>query len=253
MSDVTLRRPISWSSYALTHVGNVRKNNEDAVLSQPQLKLWAVADGMGGHAVGDLASQRLVEALANLGHIESLGHFSDLVEDRIHLVNEQLLDYSARALSGAMIGSTIVTLLVRGESAVCLWAGDSRLYRVRGAQVQQVSSDHSQVQEWVDQGLISAEEAQHHPQANVITRAVGVQPVLQVDFEAFRVYGGETLLLCSDGLSGVVSEQEISALLAQGDAQQCCQALLDRALKNGSKDNVSVIVIKAESGGIAQH
>lgn len=248
MISNTCPRPIAWKSCAISSVGTVREVNEDSVIEVPEAQLWAVADGMGGHQVGDVASQKIVGALQYLDADERMSDFVSNVEDRLISVNEQLIEYAEVMLDDGTIGSTIVALLIRDRLGVCAWVGDSRLYRYRNNLLTQLSRDHSQVQEMVSMGMLSAQEAQSHPQGNVITRAVGAEPELFVDLNAFSIYLGDVFLLCSDGLYNSIAEADIARILHQRNVDAAAQALIDKALENGATDNVSVIVVRGEAG-----
>ena len=243
-TDVTVRRPLQWVWAAATNTGCVRALNEDAVVARPDIGLWAVADGMGGHDAGNVASGMIAEALSQLARPQRLSDFITAVEESIGDVNRRLLEYSEIMLEGRVVGSTFVGLLVCGEVGMCLWMGDSRLYRYRRNELVQLSRDHSEVAELVRSGVITPEEARHHPDANVITRAVGTSDELFVDLELFDAKVGDTLLLCSDGLYNCVTPDEIASCLSAG-AEDAANRLIDTALANGAPDNVSVVVIKA--------
>lgn len=251
MRDTTYRRPIHWACHAATHAGAVRELNEDAILSQGNNDHWAVADGMGGHEVGDLASQKIVEALAQLTVPEPLPDAVDSVEDCLINVNRDLQHYALQYLDGATMGSTLVDLMIRGRVGVCLWAGDSRLYRFRKHQLTQLSRDHSQVEDMLRTGVISAEEARGHRCSNVITRAVGVEESLYLDVRLFEVQLGDLYLLCSDGLHGVVEPYTIADILACREPEQSVEKLVDAAVAAGAPDNISAIVIKGEPGPVS--
>jgi serine/threonine protein phosphatase PrpC len=234
---------ITWTSAAASDVGGKRKINEDALLARPEAGLWAVADGMGGHAAGDVASNAIVHPLTQIERPESLPDFVDAVEDVLIDVNQQLRDYARDQLGGRTVGSTVVTLLLSQRTGVCLWAGDSRLYRLRNGQLTRLSRDHSAVQEMVEAGAITQAEADHHPKSNVITRAVGGAETLYVDSAVFAPEAGDTYLLCSDGLYNEVSEDSIRRKLAL-DQDEAVQRLIAEALHNGGRDNVSVVIVK---------
>lgn len=247
-TDRTFRRPIEWRSGTRTDVGAVRSVNEDALIALPQAGLWAVADGMGGHEVGDVASRMIIESLSQLESFERLSDFVDQVEETVLDVNRQILDYADVMLDNATMGSTLVALLIRGRVGVCLWAGDSRLYRLRNHQLTQLSRDHSHVQELVEMGVITPEEAINHPHSNVITRAVGVEEDAFVDITVFNTQIGDTFLLCSDGLYNTVNDNEIASVLNKRDTQQMAEELVSISLARGAPDNVSVVVVKGEPG-----
>ncbi len=249
MSDKTFRRPIEWHCGARTDRGRVRELNEDALIARPDIRLWAVADGMGGHQVGDVASRIIVESLAESNGSLRLSTFVDEIEQKLRDANQRIMHYASTMFEeGATMGSTLVSLLICGRVGVSLWLGDSRLYRLRNQQLTQITSDHSHVQELVRMGAITAEEAADHPQSNVITRAVGVDEEGLVDMAVFNVQMGDTFLLCSDGLHNTVDQQKIRMLLSRHDAQGAADALVAASLENGAPDNVSVIVIKGEPG-----
>ncbi len=191
----------TWNSACITDVGNRRKENQDACLDLPEAGLWVVADGMGGHQQGGVASHMLVDGLAEVTRRARFSEFVDEVEDRILAVNDRLVDLSERAEEPIIIGSTVVALLAFGAYCVCLWAGDSRIYLYRGGRLTQLTRDHSQVEEMLEQGAITREQAENHPSANVIDRAVGAERELHVDAELQLMRAGDRFLLCSDGLT----------------------------------------------------
>lgn len=236
---------LTWTSAHATDVGAKRKINEDSLMVRPEDGFWAVADGMGGHAAGDVASAAITHALTHLQRDPELADFVDAVEDVILAVNQQLRDYARNELGGRTVGSTVVSLILNERTGVCLWAGDSRLYRLRAGQLSRVSRDHSAVQELVDAGVITAAQAQGHPNSNVITRAVGGNEVLYVDAAVFAPEPGDTYLLCSDGLYNEVNDDSIRRKLGF-DAPGAAARLLQEALDNGARDNVSLVVVKLE-------
>ena len=222
----------------------VRKLNEDACLEHASHYIWAVADGMGGHDAGDYASQRVVNALSSLPGSKSLGSMVESVRAQLRSVNTQLAE-EAQKRQVQLIGSTAVVLLAYDTHAVVVWAGDSRAYRFRSGELEQLTQDHSQVQELVAQGRITPEQAVHYPGSNIITRAVGVADQLRLDSEMIEVQEGDLFLLCSDGLYNEVSDEEIREALAVGDCKYSCDLLIERALARGARDNVTVVVIRA--------
>ncbi|MDT6960159.1 protein phosphatase 2C domain-containing protein [Cupriavidus sp. SZY C1] len=238
-----------WSSAACTDVGRVRERNEDACLAMPEHGIWVVADGMGGHAVGDFASRAIVQALAALPRADSLDAAVDHARIAMQTVNQLLIDEAAR-LKVRVIGSTVVILLACERQCSCLWAGDSRLYLFRDGHLKQLSRDHSQVERLKARGLITAEEARHHPAHNTITRAVGASTTLDLERLTLEIGDGDLFLLCSDGLSNEVEDDQIAAVLAADPhPTRAADALLKQALDNGGRDNVSVVVIRAEDIG----
>jgi serine/threonine protein phosphatase PrpC len=224
-------------SAARSHVGG-RNANEDRVLARPEKGLWAVADGMGGHAGGEAASSLVVEALAGVPRCDSGFAFLNEVSHRLQGVNHALL-----ARSG---GSTVVALLVHEGHYACLWAGDSRTYLLRGRRLDRLTRDHSLVQELVDAGALTPGEARNHPRANVITRAVGVSETLQLEKRHAPIEPGDTFLLCSDGLFGVMTDDEIADSLSHRDLETAADELLDEALRRRTRDNVSLVLVRAQ-------
>lgn len=236
-----------WQFCALTDQGVRRKHNEDAVVAVPGIALWAVADGMGGHEAGDVASRMVTDALAAVKRPDNFSLFIDAVEAALVAVNDAMREHAGKEFSGRMMGSTVVAMLAGQGYGACVWAGDSRLYRLRAGNFEPLSRDHSQVQRLVDAGVLSEEEADSHPNANVITRAVGGAAALVVDVVMFDILPGDRFLLCSDGLYNEISREQIAATLGQGSVAQCARSLIDQAVQNGARDNVSVIVIDPEA------
>ncbi|TQV76421.1 serine/threonine-protein phosphatase [Aliikangiella marina] len=244
MSDSTIRRKVKWESAADTNVGMVRQANEDSILSRPEVNLWAVADGMGGHAVGDVASRMIKEVLERVSCEGALDKVVDEIEDALLTVNQQILQYSQTVLDNKVIGSTVVAMIIVGKVGICFWVGDSRLYRYRKGVLEQLTRDHSRVEELVQQGVLKPEEAQNHAESNVITRAVGVDDDFVVDVQAFDVQVKDTFLLCSDGLYNMLTNEEIALHLTEPFLEDRVRHLIENALDNGAPDNVSAIVIK---------
>ncbi len=243
-------RPIDWIAASATDVGTVREVNEDAVILRPEIGLWAVADGMGGHEVGDIASEKVVEALARVENFEFLSDIVDAVDDALIDANQEIIDYSREQLENASMGSTVVSLIMRGRVGICIWVGDSRLYRLRGGALSQLSRDHSQVEEMLQMGMLTPEQAENHPDSHVITRAIGGEDELYIDINIFSLQIGDTYLLCSDGLYNAVEIADLEQYLSLRSPQQSCEELLSLALGNSARDNVSLIVIKGEPGKV---
>lgn len=250
MSEHTFRRPIEWKSGDKTDRGAVREINEDALLARDEIKFWAVADGMGGHRVGDLASAMIVDELIKFDGCERLSDCVDEIDAAVLKVNHDIIEHAHTYFSeNATMGSTLVSLVIRGQVGVCLWAGDSRLYRLRNNHLSQLTTDHSHVQELLAMGSITPEEVEGHPHANVITRAVGVEEELVVDLNVFNTQMGDVFLLCSDGLHNSVSEQDIVRILGTAlEPEEAAEQLVEASLAAGAPDNVSVVVIKGEAG-----
>ncbi|MBE3639053.1 PP2C family protein-serine/threonine phosphatase [Mangrovicoccus algicola] len=228
---------------AATHVGCVRKLNEDAILALPAHRIWAVADGMGGHEGGDFASRAVTDAIAALPvDLAPAGMMAGL-RDAILSAHECILAESDRRARGP-IGATVVALILSEDHFAAFWAGDSRLYSFRAGQLDMLSTDHSMVAELVAAGGLSWEEAEQLPHANVITRAVGVGAALDLDKIRGRLAPGERFLLCSDGLTRHVGGPELAGILGAAPLEHAADALVARALAAGGSDNVSAIVVE---------
>jgi serine/threonine protein phosphatase PrpC len=201
-----------------------------------------VADGMGGHENGALAAGMIADAVRHAA-------FPPLFEDRqaallalLHASNAAI--FAEAEARGRRMGSTVVALLIEGERFMVVWAGDSRIYLLRGGQLVQITSDHTQVQAMVDAGQLDAEAAIGHPYAHVLARAMGVQANVVLDVVADSTEPGDMFLLCSDGLSGQIDAARIAALLAQHDPEAAAQALVNAVLEGRASDNVTVIVLR---------
>jgi len=238
-----MARRLVWSSAAHSHVGMVRTINEDACVELPTLGLWAVADGMGGHEAGDVAAQMIIDALRTVSPPPDWQDYIQEVRRTLLRVNHRLREESARRYQNRTIGSTVVVLLLRDNQMAWLWVGDSRIYRLRGNRLEQLTRDHSHVQDLVEQGLLTTQDALHHPMANVITRAVGSADVLEIDGHCSEVQAGDVFLLCSDGLNKVISDAEIQRVLSSRNSQKSVRALIHSALLNGANDNVTTAVV----------
>ncbi len=237
-------KPFAFASASVSEVGFVRKLNEDASLDRPDLGLWVVADGMGGHDSGDYASRLIVDLLAQVPPPNSASTLLAETRNRLERANSMLCAKAAERGHGSIIASTVVVLMAFGEHFACLWAGDSRMYRLRDGEFLQVTHDHSHVQELVDVGVLSADEAESHPQANVVTRAVGADQSLALDKKHDRLQADDIFLLCSDGLTRVVPDEDIAGILRREDLDTGVQTLVDTALERGSRDNITVVSVK---------
>ncbi len=235
-------RELTASGWGKTHVGLVRKINEDALLLDPNGSLWAVADGMGGYGHGDVAADIVTECLSEIGTFDDPRLALTAAVSR---ANARIFDRANAPGWGAM-GATLVALwLDLGEDRFTIaWAGDSRIYRLRDGALSALSHDHSLVQEMVDAGSLRADQAEDHPQAHVVTRAVGAEARVELAFGDGLLRDGDVFLLCSDGLSKCVVEARIRDILVSTvDPETTCDRLVDAALEAGAPDNVSVIVV----------
>jgi serine/threonine-protein phosphatase Stp1 len=234
-----------WRSAARTDTGKVRARNEDAFLALPEQGLWVVADGMGGHQNGALASRLIVEQLAEPS-TGDLPQRLDELRKRLHALNRRLgqeLTVTA-AHPDPVIGSTVVALLIEGDRAACVWAGDSRCYLWRGSRLYQLSRDHSLLQQLIDEQQLSPSEAARHPAAHALTRAIGASDELKLEILELDVLPGDAFLLCSDGLYQGVSVDDIGAALNLPSPQLTLNRLFQQALDGPARDNLSAVVIR---------
>jgi serine/threonine protein phosphatase PrpC len=242
MSLTAAKPRLRLSSVSRTHSGRRRPVNEDRLLDRAEIGLWAVADGMGGHSLGDVAASRVIEALSDLdGAGSGYGRLVD-AEHALQAVNTRLLaDNQISETSGA----TLVMLLAHEDHLACVWAGDSRTYQLRDGVLTRITRDHSVVQALVDAGEISEAERHGHPSAHLVTRAVGVSEALELDRYFAPIQQGDRFLLCSDGLTACLEDHELEGLLS-GELDIVADALLNLALERGAPDNVSFVVIRAD-------
>ena len=240
MSAVHLR---SWS---MSHPGMKRKHNEDAYVDRPDLGVWAVADGAGGHHAGEVASGMIRESLEAIPPGLSASELLSEVRTRIEATHEALRAEALRRGPDVIIASTVVVMLARNEHFACLWAGDSRAYLLRDGTLQQITRDHSLVQELVESGMIRPEEAENHPRANVITRAVGAElEDFALDKVSGRIQAGDRFLLCSDGLNKTLPDDQLASLLAANEGVPPPQSLIAAALAHNVSDNVTAVAVDA--------
>ncbi len=241
MSDPA-ERAFRFTSAAVSDPGATRKFNEDSYVLRDDICLWAVADGVGGHEAGDIASGMLAESLGSLGPPAGGRSFLASVEDAIRSANDRLIEFGA-SRAGRPPGSTVACLVVYRGYVACIWVGDSRIYRLREGALKRLTKDHSYVQEMIDSGAITPDEARGHPNSNIITRAIGSTADLVIDVAREPLNHGDRFVVCSDGLTGCLTDDEIAALMANRDAPAAARALLDEALSRRARDNVTVIIV----------
>jgi protein phosphatase len=225
----------------LSHVGLRREHNEDTYYGDADLGLWLVADGMGGHEFGEVASALARETIVNEVRADRS------LAEAIRLADQEIMRQSQRRAEALPMGTTIAAVLVRDDRFEVGWVGDSRAYLWNG-ELRQVSQDHSYVQELIEQGAITPEQARTHPHRNVVTQALGVTDPSSLKIETItgEFKAGMQLLLCSDGLTEEVDDTQIARLLARQDltAQECVEQLIMAALDGGGSDNVTVVLIR---------
>ncbi|AOZ14875.1 MULTISPECIES: PP2C family protein-serine/threonine phosphatase [Pseudomonas] len=235
-----------WHSAARTDPGKVRARNEDAFLECPQHGLWVVADGMGGHQGGDIASQLIVASLADLPVEVDFDARLKNVRQCLHWLNRRLgqeLTVTA-GRSDSIMGSTVVAVLMEGNRAACVWAGDSRCYLWRGQRLYQLSRDHSLQQQLIDEQQMSAEQAKAHPSAHALTRAVGASEQLTLDVLELETCPDDAFLLCSDGLYQSLSTDALGHALNLPAPQLALERLFAGALRGEARDNLTAVVIR---------
>ena len=238
---------LPFESFGVSHKGCVREHNEDNYLVEPQTGLWVVADGMGGHEAGEVASASIVEHLATIGIASSAPDLRARFEDRLSRAHAEIRRISRSR--GVTIGSTVAALLAMDGRFACLWSGDSRVYLVRDGAISQISRDHTEVQELLDSGAISAAEAENWPRRNVITRSIGVNDEIAIDFQQGETLAGDIFILSTDGLTAHVSDAEIATAALSAAPQAACEKLLAMVLERGGTDNVTIVLVKIRDKG----
>jgi len=243
----TMSPQFAFRSAGRTHRGVVRKNNEDAILALDAPKLWAVCDGLGGHAKGEIASAFIMERLAlNAAH--------DPAQSRQQEIGKILRDANlelcrrnvAEAPQNAM-GSTVAALAVDGGEFFCWWAGDGRIYRLRSNSFTALTHDHRYVQALLDAGELSEAEAASHPQRNVVTRAMGIEPALTIDRSQGTVEIDDIFVLITDGISAVLSDDEMAQTIRAEDLEPAADRIVNLCLQRGAPDNLSLVLVRASA------
>ena len=238
-------------SAGVTHAGKVRSHNEDAFLDAPELSLWVVADGMGGHSAGDVASAMIVDRLGKVATSADAAAFCETVENELSAVNADLRKHAAER-NVSLIGATVVTLLAGKDFMMCGWAGDSRIYRFQKGRLERITHDHSTAQEMMDTGQFTVAQLGGKQSGNTITRAVGGEVNLFLEWVVAAYEPGTQFLLCSDGLTKEVADQQIEEEFRTGRApKELCETLIQTALAAGGRDNVTAVVVSVPPPGAA--
>ncbi|MDP8924961.1 MAG: Stp1/IreP family PP2C-type Ser/Thr phosphatase [Chloroflexota bacterium] len=248
-------RPLAVTLGQATSIGQVRPSNEDAVLCErpdtPEVArrglFCAVADGMGGHAAGDVASSIAVQSARDAYYAADTDAVDRALRDAIAAANLAVHRAGAGAQGRDHMGSTLTAAVVLGDQMVVGHVGDSRCYVVRDGSIRQLTRDHSWVAEAVEAGDLTAEEARVHPRRNIITRALGLGPAIDVDLYVASLTVGSVVVLCSDGLHGLVSDEEIARYASQYPPQRAADGLVDLANQRGGVDNISAVVIRVDA------
>ncbi|MEX0731298.1 MAG: type VI secretion system-associated protein TagF [Aquisalimonadaceae bacterium] len=238
--------PLGLRSAAISHVGKVREVNEDAWADRPEHGLWVVADGVGGQEAGDMASRSVVEALQSLAVGGELQERLNTAREMLQVVNEHLALAARRPEAPVHSASTVVALFAGIDECCWLWAGDSRLYRLRDDVLECCTRDHSVIQELLDSGELETTAVQGHPQANVITRAVGGAEELLIESRFADLRSGDRYLLCSDGVHGFLDDAAIAEELRADSPQACVDGLLAAVLTGPARDNLTAVVVFVE-------
>ncbi|MEB3198315.1 MAG: Stp1/IreP family PP2C-type Ser/Thr phosphatase [Candidatus Sericytochromatia bacterium] len=232
----------------LTDIGKVREINQDYLFADKELGLFMVADGMGGHAAGEKASQTAVQIIS--GHLTQAtqqatnGQLIDEIQGAIQEANRQIINASMEDASMRGMGTTATVIVTKDDLMYVGHVGDSRAYLIRHRRIDQITDDHSIVAQLVRARAITPQEAARHPYRNVITRCLGMQVDLEADTQQRELKPGDRLLICSDGLSGLVSDDEmLQYVVSSQDPQQTCHDLVQLALERGGSDNISVVLV----------
>jgi len=249
---------IAWHS--ISDVGRKRKGNEDSIHVNPDQNLFVVADGMGGHAAGEVASKVAAESINEFvcltsgdeeitwpfGLDENISYDGNRLKTAIRYANRKVLEATKERSEYEGMATTVAAVLVDGDTANLGHVGDSRVYLIRGLEITQLTSDHSWVNEQIQSGVISADQARSHPLRNVVTRALGGKPDLQVDMQFQTMQADDVLLICSDGLTTMVPDDEIAKVVASadGDIEKAAKSLVAAANAHGGEDNISVLLLQ---------
>lgn len=239
----------------LTDTGRARSHNEDAIAWDAEHGLAMLADGMGGHNAGDVASRLCLQTLSEmlipalekplrLQPNKNMSKHATLVRRTVNKANKAIFDDAETNSKRKGMGTTLVMVLFYDKKVVVAHVGDSRVYRLRGSKLEQITADHSLVRELLEQGVISEEEVENNPYSHVITKAVGVRPRVVAEVQEFDVKPGDAFMLCSDGLTDMVDDETISETLLAGSGnwERASQRLIDFANNNGGHDNISVVI-----------
>ncbi len=228
-------------SSSTSHVGHVRRHNEDSYLEKPASGLWAIADGMGGHEAGDIASQLIVNTLDIMEKNPTSKSFTEDIKSALYSVNTHLIQLGKK--HDRINGSTAIAMLINEDQCDYIWAGDSRLYLLRNNELVQLTRDHSQAEIYVDMGMLTREEACQHVSANLLTRCIGTDSDLKLDSGTCNLAFNDRFLLSSDGLDKHVSHKDIETTLNNHDRDDALNQLIGMALDNGGTDNVTITIV----------
>lgn len=238
-------------SFGATDIGRVRKINEDSYYNDPEhLGLYIIADGMGGHQAGEVASSLAVETLSTIlrEHLMdrnfSLADIEHVLRSAVERTNQTVYSLATSQPGYSGMGTTVVVCIVREGHAHIAHIGDSRAYLVRQRVLKQLTTDHSLVQELLDKGRITEAEAEDHPRKNILTRALGTDPVVEVDTMSVQLQKGDTLMMCTDGISNHVDRQELLELISDNPPESACMEIIRVANSRGGFDNMTILIVE---------
>ena len=250
------------SADAQSDVGRKRKGNEDALCLNDEQRLYVLADGMGGHEAGEVASRVAVDAIAEFveltggnqeitwpfGLDDTISYEGNRLKTAVRHANTRVIEATRESAEYEGMATTVAAVLVDGDIANLAHVGDSRIYLWNGESIEQLTRDHSWVNEQIENGAISPEQARSHPLRNVVTRALGGRADLVVDIQSRRMAAGDMLLLCSDGLTTMIPDDGIARILREsdGDVARATTALVSEANERGGEDNITVVLLKFE-------
>lgn len=239
-----MKNKTSWFSFAGTHVGKIRKINQDAYANFPEKRIWAVADGMGGHKSGELASQAIVNALKNFKPSKAIGTTVKNIYHELSKVNSSLLKLAAKESPKEVIGSTVAILIASDAHCVYLWSGDSRVYLFRDHRLKQLSLDHNHENILLENGY-TEEDLINNPYAQSLTHAIGAEKPLYLDAQIQEVKANDIFLLCSDGLNKEVTDSEIENMINNQSLDELVPKFIELTLERGARDNVTIVLVSA--------
>lgn len=238
------RYDVAWR----THMGLVRSVNEDRLLVNAEQGIFAVSDGMGGHMRGDIAAQMVVDALADVNASADHCQMTEAVRQAIGKANTDICKEALAWGVDATMGATVSVLAVSGNRYSCLWAGDSRIYLLRDQKLSRLTSDHSVTQDLIDRKLIKESQRNSHPQASVITRAIGISSALDIAITSGEMLPGDRFLICSDGICGTLDDDEIGRIIVESGEQREADDLVEAVINLGARDNLSFILVHNRDG-----
>ena len=232
-----------------TDIGKVRRQNEDAAFYDEKRAVFAVADGMGGHLAGEVASGMAIDAVKEMAFTHPRAD-TVVLRDTVKAAHEAIAQHAKMHPECAGMGTTLSVLWRAGNYAYIAHAGDSRIYRLRSGMLEQITQDHSLVEELVRAGIITKEQARIHPRRNVITRALGTDGDNEPDLLVTDIQKGDIFLLCSDGLTGMVEDEEIQKTLCENNLESAADSLIEQALAAGGRDNVTLVLYSYPGKGV---